>query len=131
MLEALVSVVVLTVGVMVIALYFPRTLQTKLEAGHLARAVALANQKAQEIRRDNDAANRLISDIQSLTGPSPTGRFPEDDRLVYQFSGVSVLDPIDDPGDPRDDHGVARVIVRYATEFRPTHDVIYELQFGP
>ena len=47
------------------------------------------------------------------------------------FSGVSVKYAAEeeDPDDPRDDPGVARVIIQYSAEFRPEQDVLYELRF--
>jgi len=36
---------------------------------------------------------------------------------------------VDDPGDPRDDHGVARVIIQYAESYRPGGDILHELRF--
>ena len=129
LIEVLVSLGVLLAGIVGIALYFPSTMETRAEAGYIAEAIMLANRKAQEARRDNDSAGRLINAIKAQGSPTVPIRFPEQPNLTYQFQNFSAVDTIDDPGDPRDDIGVARVVIRYATEFRPTADFLYELRF--
>ena len=133
LLEVLISMAVLLVGVVIIAMQFPRAILAKTEVGYKTRAILLAQAKAQEIRRDNNTSNTLIAAIQSLTAPTPPIVFPEEPNLAYQFSSVSLIDPDDDPAspddDPRDDPGVARVIVRYADGYRPSQDILYELRF--
>ena len=131
--EVLFAMAILLVGVVGIALVFPKAIEAKYQAGDKIRAVLLAQAKAHEIQRDNDTSNTLISSIQNLTVPTAPVVFPEDPNLAYQFCGVSLLDPNDDPAhpddDPRDDPSVARVIVRYSANSR-VKGVIYELRFG-
>ena len=61
--------------------------------------------------------------------PTDPVAWPLDDRLTYSFCGVSLLAEGDTPGDPRDDTGVARVIVRLNGAFDPSERVLYELRF--
>ncbi|MBN1515771.1 hypothetical protein JXA32_04290 [Candidatus Sumerlaeota bacterium] len=130
LLEVLVSLMALLAGVLMIAIYFPRAVEQKYEAMYRTKAVALAQLKAEEIRLYDDLGHTKLEEIRALTRPTRPLPFPDEPKLSYQFSGVSLLDPIDDSGDPRDDIGVARVIVRYSTDFRPSRDVLYELRFG-
>ena len=129
LIEVLVSVAVLLAGVVAIAMYFPISIGAKADAGYLAKAALLAQAKAQEVRRDDDAASTQISDIKASVTPTAPLAFPDEPNLSYQFCGTSLIDPFDDPGDPRDDAGVARVIVRFSADFRPSQKVIYELRF--
>lgn len=128
-LEVLISLVILLAGILAILVYFPSALRANNRAVDLSEAALLAQRKAEEIRRDADSARALISAVQSLTSPTAPIVFPENPSMAYRFSGVSLLDPVDDPGDPRDDHGVARVIIQYAERFRPDSRVLYELRF--
>lgn len=127
--EVLVGMAILLAGIISILNMFPVSLRAGNEAGMLSRASLLAQQKAEEIRRDSDLERTLINKIRVLTIPTPPIPFPQDSRLSYSFCGVSLLDTVDDPDDPRDDVGVARIIVRYSAEFRPDQRVIYELRF--
>jgi type II secretory pathway pseudopilin PulG len=128
--EILVSMAVLLAGLLAIVNFFPQSLRANSDATTRARAALLAQTKAEEIRRDWTSTSPFPVTIRSLTLPTDPVVFPEDTRLSYSFCGVSLLDPVDTPDDPRDDHGVARVIVRYAASFRPSADVIYELRFA-
>ncbi|GAB4321702.1 MAG: hypothetical protein Kow0059_16490 [Candidatus Sumerlaeia bacterium] len=127
--EVLVGMAILLAGIISILNMFPISLRAGAEAAMLSEAALLAQQKAEEIRRDSDNQRTLINKIRVLTAPSTPIPFPQDDRLTYSFCGVSLLDPKDDPDDPRDDVGVARIIVRYNARFRPDQRVIYELRF--
>ena len=130
--EVLVSLAVFLFGVASIAMYFPYAITAKADAAYKAKAVFLAQRKAHEIRRDNTPANPLVEQIQQLTNPTDPVSFADEPNLAYQLNGVSLIDPSDDPDDPRDDRGVARVIVRYAGDFRSSQDILYELRFdGP
>lgn len=127
--EVLVGMAILLAGIISILNMFPVSLRVGNEAAMLSRAALLAQIKAEEIRRDSDLNRTLINKIRITNTPTPPLPFPQDSRLSYSFCGVSLLDDIDDPGDPRDDVGVARIIVRYSAEFRPDQRVIYELRF--
>lgn len=132
LLEAIVSLSILLVGIVLILTLFPRFLMSARDAEMETKAVMLAQMKAEEIRRDDDTSNTLVLAIQNLTAPTAPVEFTQEPTLAYQFSGNTILyGGVTPQGDP----GVARVIVRYSPNFRvssnPNNDVLYELRFGP
>lgn len=132
LLEAIVSLSILLVGIVMILLLFPGFLVSAREAELETKAVMLAQMKAEEIRRDDDTSGTLISAIRNLSAPTGPVTFAQEPDLAYQFSGTTLLYKGETPdGDP----GVARVIVRYSPDFRqslsPNKDILYELRFGP
>ena len=127
LLEVLISLVILLIGIVAILIYFPNALRANNRAVSLSEAALLAQRKAEEIRRDDGGT--LIGAIENLTTPTAPVLFPQNPNLVYRFASVSLIDPVDDPGDPRDDHGVARIIIQYAEAFRPDGRILYELRF--
>lgn len=129
LLEVIVAMAVLLAGVVGVMQFFPPTIDAAARASLTSRAAMLAQQKAEEMRRDRDGQATIITEIENLTVPTTLTPFQDDNRLAYQFYGRSLLDPSDDPGDPRDDHGVARVIVRYNPAFKPSAEILYELRF--
>jgi type II secretory pathway pseudopilin PulG len=129
LLEVLVSVAILLAGILSIINFFPMGLQAQHRAGDVSRAAFLAQMKAEEVRRDNDRFNNLINAIRALRSPSQIISFPNDDRFAYCFCGISLIDPRDDPDDPRDDYNVPRVIVMYSLEYRGKNEILYELRF--
>ena len=131
LLEVLVALVILTAGLLSLAAVFPRLLQAGRDAELLTSAAALAQQKAEEIRRDDSADRRLVTAIQQLTTPTAPIGFTFEPRLSYSFSGRTVMfGAVEDPEDPRALDGVARVLIRYSASYRPSQDVIYELRFN-
>lgn len=128
LLEVLVALAILTAGVLAVAAVYPKTLQAGNESQILTEAAALAQMKAEEIRRDNDRAGRLVDAIKSLSNPTDPIQFPREPRLTYSFSNRSLLYTAD-PTDPRAAPGVPRVVIRYAAEYRKSQDVVYELRF--
>jgi len=128
-LEVLISLVILLAGILAIIVYFPNVLSANDRAVTLSEAALLAQRKAEEIRRDADRGRTLINAIKNLAQPTPPVVFPSNPNLAYRFCGVSLLDPVDDPGDPRDDHGVARIIVQYAPSYKGGGKILYELRF--
>jgi len=128
--EVLVSLAILLAGLLAILNFFPQSFRANADAALRAEASLLAQAKAEEIRRDWSQTAPLITTIRSLSIATPPVVFPEDTRLAYSFSGVSLLDPVDSLGDPRDDYGVARIIILYAPTFKPSQDVVYELRFA-
>ncbi len=128
--EVLVSMAILLAGLLAILNFFPQSFRANADAAIKAKASLYAQTKAEEIRRDWTQADLLVTTIRNLPAPTAPIVFPEDTRLSYSFCGVSVIDPIDTPGDVRDDYGVARVIIRYAASYRPSEEVIYELRFA-
>jgi type II secretory pathway pseudopilin PulG len=128
-LEVLVSLVILLGGILAILAYFPNALRANDRAVVLSEAALLAQRKAEEIRRDGDRGRLLIRQIQTLTIPTSPIVFPENSTLAYRFCGVSLFHPTDDRGDPRDRHGVARIIVQYSQGYRPDGRILYELRF--
>ncbi len=129
LIEVLVALVILLAGIISIVQLFPISLQANKNAELTGAAVLLAQQKVDEMRRDADALNNIIVEIQGSTSPTDSVVWPEDDRLTYSYSGVSELSAIDTPSDPRDDFSVARVIVRLAPDYDPEERVIYEMRF--
>lgn len=129
LIEVLVGLGILLAGLVAIAAVFPTTLQATRDAELLTRAAALAQEKAEEIRRDNDREGRLIAEIRSRTTPTAPLVFSSEPRLEYSFCGRSLLYP-ESAADPRSTAGIARVIVRYAPAYRPAQEVVYELRFN-
>jgi type II secretory pathway pseudopilin PulG len=131
LLEAIVSLSILLVGIVLILIMFPRFLVAAHDAEMESKAVMLAQMKAEEIRRDDDTSGTLITAIQNLNTPTQPMPFAQDPKLAYQFSGTSILY---EGTTPAGDAGVARVIIRYAPSYRvssnPNRDVLYELRFG-
>jgi len=128
-LEVLISLIILACGILAIINFFPVAQRAGARAELLTKAAFLAQQKAEEVRRDNDGAGALIDSIRMLASETAPMVWEQDERLAYSFSGRSALDPVDDPDDPRDDWFVPRVIVRYNPAFRPSSEVLYELRF--
>lgn len=131
-LEAIVSLSILLVGIVLIIVLFPRFLISARDAELETKAVMLAQMKAEEIRRDDDTSSTLVNAIRNLNTPTAPMEFTQEPDLAYQFSGTTLLYEGETPeGDP----GVARVIVRYSPNFRqssnPNKDILYELRFGP
>lgn len=132
LLEAIVSLSILLVGIVLIIVLFPRFLISARDAELETKAVMLAQMKAEEIRRDDDTSSTLVNAIRNLNTPTAPMEFTQEPDLAYQFSGTTLLYEGETPeGDP----GVARVIVRYSPNFRqssnPNKDILYELRFGP
>ena len=137
-LEVLVGLAVLTAGILSILAVFPATLRGNQSAELRTLAASLAMMKIEEVRRDNDETNFLIGGIQNLTEPTEPVVFALERRLAYRFSGVTMLHIkidasgaiIDDPDDPRDDPGVARVIIQESPTFRSRPKIIAEFRFA-
>jgi len=121
--------VILTAGILAILVYFPNVLRANDRALILSEAALRAQLKAEEIRRDDDQARTLLTEIRLLTVPTDPIVFPENPNLAYRFSGVSLLYPTEEPGNPASQRGVARVIIQYAPGFRSDSRPLYELRF--
>lgn len=138
MLEALVGVAIAAAGVVAIMAVFPSTLGSAEKAELQTIGAALAMMKIEEIRRDNDEGGRLLNQIKGLTEPTDPIVFPFEPRLAYSFSGTTVLFArrdgsgalLDDPDDPRDDPGVARILIRMAPSFDPSAKILSEFRFN-
>ncbi len=122
--ETLVALVVLLIGVVGVMKILPVSLRGSFDATMKAAAALLAQKKVEELRRDSTLSNDYINTVAAMTTPTAPVPFPEDDRLTYSFSGRSLLDPSGGGGAL-----VPRVIVRYAADFRPGQQVLYELRF--
>lgn len=126
--EVLVALAILLGGILAVASLIPANLRRTQNTVDRSQAAFLAQMKAEEVRRDNydtGGGNTFIDEIRSMTPPStPTlaVEFPLDPKFSYSFWGASVVDPTDNPG-------VARVIVRYSPNYRPSSEVLYELEF--
>jgi prepilin-type N-terminal cleavage/methylation domain-containing protein len=129
LIEVLVSLTILLTGIVAVAAYFPMALRANQRSTNQSIAAFLAQAKAEEIRRDNDTGGSLVREISELTAPTPPIIFTTSPFFTYSFSGVSAIDPVDDPDDVRDDHGVARVIVQDAPSFRSDQEILFELRF--
>lgn len=130
LIEVVVAMAILLIGVVGVLKFFPPSLRASSEAALRGDAALLAQMKVEEMRRDADKAGTLVEAIKLLTVPTDPVAFPEEPRLAYQFCGRSTFSlTADQPGDVEDDFGVARVIVRYNRQFRPSGDVLVELRF--
>ena len=129
LLEVLISLAILLGGIIAIVNFFPMTLKANRDAELLSQAALLAQMKAEEIRRDLKTNGDLLTQIKLLTQPTQAIQFAQNPNLAYCFCGKSLLDPKDDPNNPADDFGVARIIIRYDKSYNPDQRVIYELRF--
>ncbi|MCC6546317.1 prepilin-type N-terminal cleavage/methylation domain-containing protein [Candidatus Sumerlaeota bacterium] len=128
--EVIVALAILLIGVVGVLQFFPVSLKATTEAALKSEAALLAQRKVEELRRDDDRLGTTVRTIQLSGAPTTPVPFPEDTRLAYQFSSRSLIyDNVDTVGTPEDDFGVARIVVRYNTEFRPSAEVLYELRF--
>lgn len=127
--EVLVALALLLAGIIAVVQLFPVSLEASNEAVLKGNAVQLAQQKVEEMRRDRDRQSAILSAIRNRDTPTDPRRWPIDPRLTYSYSGRSLLYEQDTPGNPADDVGVARVIVRLAPDYDPGERVIYELRF--
>jgi hypothetical protein len=110
----LASLAIFIFGIVAILNFFPSILRAENEAVLMSAAAMLGQMKAAEIRRDDLSESPLtpLADlIAQRATPTEPIQFPREPRLAYSFCGRSLLDPVDDPGDPADDFDVARVIV--------------------
>ncbi len=125
--EALIALAILLAGVIALVRFFPMLFESSSRVVLETRAAMLAQSKAQELLRDDDTSFTLARTIANLSTPTAPMPFPEEPALSYCFSGKSLIYPESDPvnGAPQ----VARVVVRYSASYRPSQDVIYELQF--
>ncbi len=128
LIEVLFAVAVLTIGIVGILQLFPPSLRATNEAALRGRAALLAQQKAEEIRRDDARGAQILETIANLPDPTDPVPFTEDDRLVYQFHSRSLLEPDGEGDDPAFEPGVPRVIVRFNPEFGDGK-VLHELRF--
>lgn len=134
LLEVVIGLSILTVGIVLLMAAFPYTLKSDESAELRTLGAALAALKIEEVRRDNDANDRLIDAIRNLAAPTDPVDFALERRLAYRFHSQTMLyaktdafgNPFDDPLDPRDDPGVARVIVMISPNFRPGKPTILD-----
>jgi len=117
-LEILISLVILLIGILALARLFPISLRANKDGQDLITATFLAQQKIEELRRDNnDLTNPLIDTIRALVTPQPpidkAIPFPQDPDFKYTFCGRSQIykGGINDPNNPDDDPNVPRVII--------------------
>jgi Tfp pilus assembly protein PilV len=130
-LEVFIGLSILTVGVLVILQMFPYTLRANERAELRTIGAALAMQKIEEIRRDNDVGNRLLDGIKGLTTPTQPVAFASEPRLAYRLSGVTMIyTNTGVANDPRDDVGVARVIIQEAPGYRSRPQILDEYRFN-
>ena len=134
LIEVLVSLAILLGGVIAIIFLIPNSLKASNDAAFLTEATLLAQMKAEEIRRDDDAyepgKGTLIKTIAARTTETDRIPFPQNSKLQYSFIGKTVMYTSVPASDPRGEVGVPRVIVRYAPSYRSSEDVVYELRFG-
>lgn len=132
LIEVLVALAILTAGLLTVAATFPYVVKSQREAELLTTAAALAQMKAEEIRRDDTAPfgeGELITAISELTSPTQPIQFPNEPRLTYSFSNSTIqYAEFEATGDPRA-LPVPRIIVRYHPDFRSGEEVVYELRF--
>lgn len=130
LIEVLVAMVILLAGIIGIVQLFPVSLQANRDAELKGKAVLLAQQKVDELRRDADRLGVLILAISNSDTESPPIVFPDDQRFTYSYVGETQLGPLVDPLDPRDDSDVPRIIIRLNPSYNPNARVIYEMRFS-
>ncbi len=132
LLEVLVSLAILLGGVIAIIFLIPNALKASNDAAFLTEATLLAQMKAEEIRRDDNAytSGTLMKTISMRDTETARTPFPQNPNLSYSFIGNTVMYSSVPATDPRGEAGVPRVIVRYAPSYRSTEEVVYELRFG-
>lgn len=134
LLEVVIGMSILTVGLVSLLVSFPHTLKSDEMAELRTLGAAYALLKMEEVRRDNDANDKMIDTLRTLRAPTPPVDFPFDPRLAYSFSSTTVLyenrdaagNVVNDPIDPRDDPNVPRVIVQISPRFRPANPTILD-----
>lgn len=119
---------ILATGIVAIVSFFPMSLRQNHLAIDKSIAAYLAQMKAEELRRDNNAGGALIDEIKEMRVETPRATFPIDKRFAYSFTGLSIPDPAD-PGNPASNHQVALIVVRYSRDYRATEDFLYRLAF--
>ena len=129
LIEVLVALVILLAGIVGIVQLFPVSLQANADAEIKGTAVLLAQKKVDELRRDADTLDVIMTTIEMRDTETAPVVFPEDDRFTYSYMGESVYGPTGNPMDPRDDSDVARVIIRLNNTVDPDRPVIYEMRF--
>jgi len=130
LIEVIVAVMILLVGVVGIVQLFPPSLRVSSEAALKGRAALLAQQKLAELRRDDDSMRTILTTIAGLgTDETPPVSFADDDRLVYQFSARSAIDPENTSNETQFAPDVPRIVVRFNQAFRADRGVLYELRF--
>lgn len=127
--EVLTAMLILVIGVAGITGLLMSTMRHSRRAMDQSIAAYLAQRKAEEIRRDDTLFRDMIAQIEALATPTAPVDFPLDPRFSYSYCGVSLLDPLDDPGNAADDANVARIVIRYAASYRADQDILYELRF--
>lgn len=130
LIEVLVAMVILLAGIIGIVQLFPVSLQANRDAELKGKAVLLAQQKVDELRRDADRLGVLITAIRDSDTETAPVVFPDDQRFTYSYVGETQLGPLSDPLDPRDDSDVPRVIIRLNPAYNPNARVIYEMRFS-
>lgn len=91
LLEVLVGLSILTAGVLAIAAAFPLIGGAQRDAELLALAAGRAQQKAEEIRRDDARDRSLVGAIETRQEPTDRIQFVDQPRLAYAFNGRSVM----------------------------------------
>jgi prepilin-type N-terminal cleavage/methylation domain-containing protein len=129
LIEVLVALALLLAGIVALVQLFPVSLKANADAVLRGNAALLAQQKVEELRRDHDRQARIIEEIRNSGGITPPVPWSVDPRLAYSFTGVPQRATSDVPGNPSDDFGVARVVVRLAPAYDPKQTILYELRF--
>jgi len=131
LLEVLIGLGILTAGILSIMAVYPYTLRAQRDAELLTLGAALAQMKAEQVRRDDKAmGGALVHSIQGLGDVRTKALvFSDEPRLSYSFASQSVLNPTA-PNPAKDVY----VIIYRAPTNRPNQDllqdVIYELHFN-
>ncbi len=134
LLEVLIGLSILTAGILAIMAVFPSTMKSSEMAELRTIGAFLGQMKVEEIRRDYDQNGKLMNAIKTLSQPTDPIPFAMEPRLAYRLSSTTMIylhrdaagNVFDDPTDPRDDPGVARVIVQISPLFRPGKQVILD-----
>lgn len=120
--EVVVAVMILLIGIVGVVEFIPPSLRAASESTLRGRAALLAQERLEELRRDANQSDDVFTAMHALPGPTAPLVFAQDSRMAYQFSPRSLLDGTDTTTD-------LYVVVRYAADFRPSAEILYELRF--
>lgn len=134
LLEVLVSMAILTAGILSIIAIFPSIMKGNEAAELRTIGATLAMMKVEEIRRDDDENSKFMQAIKTLPAPTDPVPFASDPRLAYRISSTTMLYQhrdnsgaiVDDPADPRDNPNIPRIIIQVSPLYRPSNPVILD-----
>lgn len=131
LLELLIALAIMMIAFIPIAGMLSKMLTNTYDNERHTKSVFLAQQKADEIRRDDNLLGNMVSAIKALTMPTVPVVSPVENRFAYCFTGRSILYH---SSTPEGADGIARVLIIDALVTDPAaitrKDVIYEMRFA-